>query len=204
MLCSAPHAGAAHSPQGSDLHGQYSSHRRLCASVNPVSGPAYDSSKHPPFAVTADLVVLTIRAERFCVLLVQRGGQPFEGEWALPGGFTRLEEDIAAAAYRELAEECGVGRDDVVLEQLRTYGAPGRDPRMRVVSVAWLALVPTCPSRGPVATRRARGGRRWTRRWSRGWRSTTPRSCATGWSGPGQAGVLRAGHRLLRAGVHGR
>jgi 8-oxo-dGTP diphosphatase len=124
-----------------------------------VSGPAYDSSKHPPFAVTADLVVLTIRAERFCVLLVQRGGQPFEGEWALPGGFTRLEEDIAAAAYRELAEECGVGRDDVVLEQLRTYGAPGRDPRMRVVSVAWLALGADLPE--PRASSDAAGAR-WT------------------------------------------
>ncbi len=103
----------------------------------------------------------------------------------MPGGFPKLDEDIADAAYRELAEDCGVGRGDVVLEQLRTYCAPRRDPRMRVVSVAWLALGADLPSRGPAATQRARGGRRWTRRWCRGWRSTTPRSCATWWSGPG-------------------
>lgn len=100
----------------------------------------YDSTKYPPFAVTADLVVLTLREGRLCVLLVQRGAWPQEGSWALPGGFTHIDEDIADAAYRELAEEAGVGGGDVVLEQLRTYGAPNRDPRMRVVSVAWLAL----------------------------------------------------------------
>lgn len=100
----------------------------------------YDASAYPPFAVTVDLVVLTLRDEHLSVLLVQRGAAPHEGRWALPGGFTHVEEDLEDAAYRELAEEAGVGRGDVVLEQLRTYGAPDRDPRMRVVSVAWLAL----------------------------------------------------------------
>lgn len=100
----------------------------------------YDASKYPPFAVTADLVIFTLREGRLCVLLIQRGGSPFEGQWALPGGFTHVDEGVEAAAYRELAEEAGVGEGDVVLEQLRTYGAPDRDPRMRVVSVAWLAL----------------------------------------------------------------
>lgn len=89
----------------------------------------YDSSKYPPFAVSADLIVLTLR-----------GKDPYAGALALPGGFTKLEEDIEDAAYRELQEEAGVGRGDVVLEQLRTYGAPKRDPRTRVVSMAWLAL----------------------------------------------------------------
>ncbi|USQ79198.1 NUDIX hydrolase [Ornithinimicrobium faecis] len=105
-----------------------------------MAAKKYDETKYPPFAVTADLVVLTLREGRLCVLLIQRGGSPFEGQWALPGGFTHVDEDIEAAAYRELAEEAGVGERDVVLEQLRTYGAPNRDERMRVVSVAWLAL----------------------------------------------------------------
>lgn len=106
---------------------------------------SYDSSEYPPFAVTADLVVLTLRDRRLHVLLIQRGAWPEEGKWALPGGFTHVEEDIEAAAYRELAEEAGLGKGDVTLEQLRSYGTPDRDPRMRVVSVAWLALVADLP-----------------------------------------------------------
>lgn len=102
--------------------------------------PRYDPSEYPPFAVTADLVVLTLRDGRLHVLLIKRGASPHKGKWALPGGFTHLKEDIEAAAYRELAEEAGVGKGDVTLEQLRTYGAPRRDRRMRVVSVAWLAM----------------------------------------------------------------
>lgn len=105
-----------------------------------MAAKKYDETNYPPFAVTADLVVLTLREGRLCVLLIQRGGSPFGGQWALPGGFTHVDEGIEDAAYRELAEEAGVGRGDVVLEQLRTYGAPDRDERMRVVSVAWLAL----------------------------------------------------------------
>ncbi len=77
----------------------------------------------------------------------------------MPGGFTKLDEDIADAAYRELAGECGVGRGDVVLEQLRSYCAPWRDPRMRVISVAWLALGADLPE--PRAGSDAAGAR-WT------------------------------------------
>lgn len=100
--------------------------------------------EHPPFAVTVDLVVLTVRAGRLTVLLVERGEAPYAGELALPGGFVRPDEDLLAAARRELREETGVG-DGVHLEQLATYGAPDRDPRMRTVSVAWLALAPDLP-----------------------------------------------------------
>lgn len=98
---------------------------------------------HPSFAVTVDLVVLTVRADELCVLLVRRGVEPFAGQDALPGGFVRPDEDLGTAAARELAEETGlvVGH----LEQLASYGAPDRDPRQRVVTVAHLALVPDQP-----------------------------------------------------------
>jgi 8-oxo-dGTP diphosphatase len=97
-------------------------------------------SEYPPFYVTCDLVVLSVRDGQLHVLLVRRGGEPFAGHLALPGGFVEVDEDLEVAAYRELDEEAGVGRDDVILEQLAAYGRPGRDPRHRVVSVAWLAL----------------------------------------------------------------
>ena len=97
-------------------------------------------SDYPPFSVTVDLVVLTIREGRLTVLLVERGGEPFRGRLALPGGFVHVDEDLRDAAHRELKEEAGVGRRHVVLEQLATYGTPDRDPRGRVVTVAWLAL----------------------------------------------------------------
>ncbi|SDT79086.1 NUDIX hydrolase [Actinoplanes derwentensis] len=110
---------------------------------------AYEPRDYPSVAVTVDVVALTIRGGELCVLLVERGRQPFAGQSALPGGFVR-EESLARAALRELAEETGLtpGRDDldrVHLEQLRTYGNPGRDPRMRVVSVAYLAFAPSLP-----------------------------------------------------------
>jgi 8-oxo-dGTP diphosphatase len=98
------------------------------------------TSEYPPFYVTCDLVVLSVRAGALHVLLVRRGGEPFAGRLALPGGFVEIDENLEDAAYRELGEEAGVGRDDVILEQLAAYGEPGRDPRQRVVSVAWIAL----------------------------------------------------------------
>ena len=97
------------------------------------------------FAVTVDLVVLTIREDELQVLAVRRGEAPFRGRWALPGGFVREEEGLHDAAQRELAEETGLSELSVHLEQLATYGAPRRDPRLRVVSVAYLALAAELP-----------------------------------------------------------
>jgi ADP-ribose pyrophosphatase YjhB (NUDIX family) len=101
---------------------------------------------HPPFAVTVDLVVLTLTGDELCALVVRRGVEPYRGEWALPGGFVRAEEDLSDAARRELAEETGLAPGTVHIEQLAGYGAPDRDPRMRVVTVAYLALAPDLPT----------------------------------------------------------
>lgn len=119
--------------------------------------PPYDPSAFPPFAVTVDLVVLTVRRHALCTLVVRRGEEPYRGRWALPGGFVREDEDLGGAAARELVEETGLCAHDPAapppvpsngahLEQLATYGAPDRDPRMRVVSVAHLALAPDLPA----------------------------------------------------------
>lgn len=100
----------------------------------------------PAAAVTADVVVLTITEGRLAVLLVRRADPPFRGDWALPGGFVAAEQDLEEAAREVLAQETGLSAAAGHLEQLRTYGAPGRDPRARVVSVAHLGLVPNLPA----------------------------------------------------------
>jgi 8-oxo-dGTP diphosphatase len=102
-----------------------------------------------PLGLAADLVILTVRDGALQVLLIRRGIPPYRGRWALPGGFVRPDEDLEQTARRELAEETGLSSDRIHLEQVATYGAPDRDPRGRVVSVAYLALVPDLPA--PVA-----------------------------------------------------
>lgn len=105
-------------------------------------------------AVTVDLAVLTVHDGRFEVLLLERRREPFRGAWALPGGFIALDEDLDRAVVRELRQETGIAVDTAHLEQLHTYGAPGRDPRRRVVTVAYVAFVPDAaePRVGPDTT----------------------------------------------------
>ncbi len=104
----------------------------------------YDPGAFPCFAVTVDVVVVTIHQGQLAVLLLERTEHPARGAWALPGGFVGPDEDLPQAAWRILARETGLRalHRGVHLEQLATYGAPGRDPRTRVVSAAYLALTP--------------------------------------------------------------
>ncbi len=95
--------------------------------------------KYPRPAVSADCVVFGLDADNLKVLLIQRRKSPFQGDWALPGGFVEIDEDLDSAARRELKEETGLSK--VYLEQLYTFGEVERDPRGRVITVAYFALV---------------------------------------------------------------
>ena len=102
-------------------------------------GPGHSVERYHYPAITVDVVIFTLYRGTLHILLVQRRHAPYEGYWAIPGGFVHADEPLDAAARRELAEETGVR--DVYLEQLYTFGEPGRDPRGRVISVAYIALV---------------------------------------------------------------
>ncbi len=107
---------------------------------DPGVPPDYDPSQFPAFAVTVDVVVLTMSEGLLHVLLVCRGEAPFEGMWAIPGGFKRPTETLDEAAKRELFEETGIDGASL-LRQFGAYGDPDRDPRMNVVTVAYLAVL---------------------------------------------------------------
>ena len=107
---------------------------------NPDVPANYDPAEFPAFAVTVDVVVLTMLEGALHVLLVRRGEAPFEGMWAIPGGFKRPTETLDEAARRELVEETGVDAASL-LTQFGAYGDPERDPRMNVVTIAYLAVV---------------------------------------------------------------
>jgi 8-oxo-dGTP diphosphatase len=100
----------------------------------------YDASSFPAFAVTVDVVIVTMVEGVLHALLVRRGEEPFAGMWAIPGGFKRPDETLNEAARRELSEETGVDVPSL-LTQFGAYGDPGRDPRMNVVTVAYVAVL---------------------------------------------------------------
>lgn len=102
--------------------------------------PDTDLTQYDRPSVTVDVLVFAIVDQQLQVALIKRGIAPFKGRWAIPGGFVHIDESLEDAARRELAEEAGV--QGVFLEQLYTFGAPDRDPRGRVITVAYYALVP--------------------------------------------------------------
>lgn len=102
---------------------------------------SYNPDVYEKPSVTADILVFTLNKDcELELLLIKRGRHPYKGKWAIPGGFVGMKESVDEAAKRELAEETGVNQG--YLEQLYTFGAVDRDPRMRVISVAYLALIP--------------------------------------------------------------
>lgn len=106
---------------------------------------SYDPSLYPHIGVTADVILFARVSGDLHVLLIERGQHPYKGRWALPGGFVELDEDLEEAARRELAEETGVLVRQGTLHQLGAYGRPGRDPRMRIVTIAFTSLVENLP-----------------------------------------------------------
>lgn len=116
--------------------------------------------EHLQLTLAVDLTILTVREGVLQVLVIERANEPFRGQEALPGGFLRAGEDLHETAERELTEETGLDGKDLHLEQLGAYGAPGRDPRGRVVSVAYLTIAPDLPI--PRAGSDARSAR-WAR-----------------------------------------
>jgi len=94
---------------------------------------------YPKPSVTVDIVIFTVQDNELKVLLVKRAVEPFKNKWAIPGGFVKMDESLEDAAIRELKEETGV--KDVYLEQLYSFGEPKRDPRGRVITVAYMALI---------------------------------------------------------------
>src|SRR3989344_830904 len=98
-----------------------------------------DKYQHP--SVTVDLLIFAIDKNDLKILLIKRRDWPYKDMWAIPGGFVKMTESLEAAAKRELKEETGIV--DVYFEQLKTFGTPKRDPRTRVITVAYLALLPT-------------------------------------------------------------
>ena len=100
---------------------------------------SYHAEDYPRPSVTVDVAILTLVEGDLRILLVKRRNWPFEGRWAIPGGFINMDESLEHAARRELEEETNVS--DIYLEQLYTFGDPGRDPRTRVITVVYYALI---------------------------------------------------------------
>lgn len=100
-----------------------------------------DASSYQSFAVTVDVAAFSRNGDELHIALIERGNEPFKGKLALPGGFVEMDEDLPQAAVRELAEETGLAVPSGNLRQVAAYGQPGRDPRMRVVTVVFWVVV---------------------------------------------------------------
>ncbi|MDD2268556.1 MAG: NUDIX hydrolase [Eubacteriales bacterium] len=102
----------------------------------------YDASVFERPSVTVDVAAFRLKSGRPQILLIKRGGHPFIGKWALPGGFVESDETAEAAAVRELEEETGIKSDGIPLCQLRVFSEPKRDPRTRIITIAYTAILP--------------------------------------------------------------
>lgn len=122
--------------------------------------PGYDPSQYERPSVTVDVIIFTLLKQDLKVLLIKRKHPPFAGYWAIPGGFVGMTESLEEAALRELEEETGVR--DFYLEQLYTFGEPMRDPRTRVITVAYFALFPATALPSPRAASDAAAARWWS------------------------------------------
>ncbi len=116
-----------------------------------VSPETYNPTAYERPSVTVDVVIFSIIDTELKVLLIKRKNWPFAGAWAFPGGFVDIQESLENAAYRELQEETGLERESLYLEQLYTFGDPHRDTRMRVITVAYFALVSADRIKSPEA-----------------------------------------------------
>src|SRR4029078_9489325 len=103
--------------------------------------PPCHTNRYHRTSVTVAWVIFTVYKRELLALLIRRGRPPFKDQWALPGGFVRIQEPLDETARRELVEETGLEGEDVYLEQLYTFGAIDRDPRTRVITVAYFALI---------------------------------------------------------------
>lgn len=141
-------AGCGWEPSKKDVSGKLGHHNSADMTEDEFL-ERYKKEEYPKPSVTTDLVIFTILDNDLKVLLIKRGGHPYKGSWALPGGFLdvgegegeKQGEDLDTCAHRELAEETGLPEGACFLEQLYTFGNAGRDPRTRVVTVAYYALV---------------------------------------------------------------
>ncbi len=127
------------SADGSREHQETEPARQGAQASSEAAEHHYDASKWERPSVTVDVVILTLQEGDLKVLLIKRKHWPYEGYWAIPGGFIEMHESLEESARRELEEETGLR--DLYLEQLYTFGDPGRDPRTRVITVAYFALV---------------------------------------------------------------
>ncbi len=105
------------------------------------TGSFKDTSPYQSFAVTVDVAAFAVDQGQLHIALIERGNDPHQGKLALPGGFVEPDEDLPDAAVRELVEETGLALNSDVLRQVAAYGQPGRDPRMRVVTVVYWVVV---------------------------------------------------------------